>query len=41
MLRENIDYRIEPHVIAKNNDYAGMIDQIQKTGVLINWKIKF
>ena len=36
MLRETIDFRIEPHVIARDTDYAGMIDEIQKTGILIN-----
>ncbi|MCL2072667.1 MAG: nucleotidyltransferase domain-containing protein [Marinilabiliaceae bacterium] len=36
LLREKIDYRIEPHVIARNNDFAGMIDEIQNTGIFIN-----
>ena len=36
MLREKVDYRIEPHVIAKDKDYAGFLDEIQKTGVLIS-----
>ena len=36
LLRENIDFRIEPHVIARDTDYAGFLDEIQKTGILIN-----
>ena len=35
-LRRGIDFRIEPHVIARDTDYAGMIDEIKKTGILIN-----
>jgi len=35
-LRRQIDFRIEPHVIARDTDYAGLIDEIQKTGILIN-----
>jgi predicted nucleotidyltransferase len=35
-LKRQIDFRIEPHVIARDTDYAGMIDEIQKTGILIN-----
>jgi len=34
-LRRQIDFRIEPHVIARDTDYAGMIDEIQQTGILI------
>ena len=34
-LRENIDFRIEPHVIARDTDYAGFLDEIQRTGVQI------
>ena len=34
-LRRQIDLRIEPHVIARNTDYAGMIDEIERTGILI------
>jgi len=34
-LRHQVDFRIEPHVIARNTDYAGMIDEIQQTGILI------
>jgi len=34
-LRRQIDFRIEPHVIARDSDYAGMLDEIQQTGILI------
>jgi len=34
-LRRQIDLRIDPHVIARNTDYAGMIDEIERTGILI------
>jgi len=36
LLRENIDFRIEPHVIARDTDYSGFLDEIQRTGILIN-----
>jgi predicted nucleotidyltransferase len=36
LLRESIDFRIEPHVIARDADYAGFLDEIQRTGILIN-----
>jgi len=35
-LRQQVDFRIEPHVIARDTDYAGLLDEIQKTGILIN-----
>jgi len=35
-LKRNIDFRIEPHVIARDTDYAGFLNEIQKTGILIN-----
>ena len=35
-LKRQVDFRIEPHVIARDTDYAGFIDEIQKTGILIN-----
>jgi predicted nucleotidyltransferase len=35
-LKRNIDFRIEPHVIARDSDYAGMLNEIQQTGILIN-----
>jgi len=34
-LRENIDFRIEPHVIARDTDYAGFLDEIQRSGLRI------
>jgi predicted nucleotidyltransferase len=34
-LKRQVDYRIEPHVIARDTDYAGFLDEIQKTGVEI------
>ncbi|MDR0831195.1 MAG: nucleotidyltransferase domain-containing protein [Prevotellaceae bacterium] len=34
-LTEKIDYRIEPHVIVPDEDYAGFYDEIQKTGIEI------
>jgi predicted nucleotidyltransferase len=35
-LRRQIDFRIEPHVIARDTDYAGFLNEIQRTGILIN-----
>ena len=35
-LRRQIDFRIEPHVIARDTDYAGFLNEIQQTGILIN-----
>jgi predicted nucleotidyltransferase len=35
-LKRQIDYRIEPHVISRDTDYAGFLDEIQKTGIEIN-----
>ena len=34
-LRESIDFRIEPVVIARDTDYAGFLDEIQHTGVQV------
>ena len=34
-LKRQVDFRIEPHVIARDTDYAGFIDEIEKTGILI------
>jgi len=34
-LRRQVDFRIEPHVIARDTDYAGMIEEVQRTGILI------
>ena len=36
LLRESVDFRIEPHVIARDTDYAGFLDEIRKTGILIH-----
>ena len=35
LLRESIDFRIEPHVIAQDTDYAGFLDEIKHTGIRI------
>ena len=35
-LTEEVDFRIEPHVIARETDYAGFLDEIQRTGILVN-----
>jgi predicted nucleotidyltransferase len=35
-LKRQIDFRIEPHVIARDTDYAGFLNEIQQTGILIN-----
>jgi predicted nucleotidyltransferase len=32
-LTEQVDFRIEPHVIARDSDYAGFLDEIQRTGI--------
>jgi predicted nucleotidyltransferase len=34
-LKRQIDIRIEPHVVARDTDYAGFLDEIQRTGVEI------
>ncbi|GHT72915.1 hypothetical protein FACS189456_2650 [Bacteroidia bacterium] len=34
-LTGQVDVRIEPHVIARDEDYAGFLDEIQKTGIEI------
>jgi predicted nucleotidyltransferase len=34
-LRRQIDSRIEPFVIARDTDFAGFLDEIQRTGVEI------
>jgi predicted nucleotidyltransferase len=34
-LKRQIDVRIEPHVIARDSDYAGFIDEIRRTGIEI------
>ena len=35
-LIEKVDFRIEPHVIARDTDYAGFLDEIQHTGIRID-----
>ena len=34
-LRRQVDFRIEPHVVARSTDYAGFIDEIRRTGIEI------
>jgi len=34
-IRRDIDMRIEPHVIVPKEDYAGFLNEIQQTGILI------
>jgi predicted nucleotidyltransferase len=34
-LTMQVDSRIEPHVVARDTDYAGFLDEIQRTGVEI------
>ena len=34
-LKRKVDMRIEPHVIARDADYAGFLDEIRRTGVEI------
>ena len=34
-LTEQIDYRIEPHVIVPEEDYAGLLNEIEQTGIEI------
>ena len=35
-LIEKVDFRIEPVVVARDTDYSGFIDEIQRTGILIS-----
>jgi len=35
-LKRQVDFRIEPHVIARDTDYAGFLNEIERTGILIN-----
>ena len=35
-LSEKVDYRIEPHLIAKDTDFSGFLTEINKTGIRIN-----
>ena len=34
-LTEQVDYRIEPHVIVPEEDYAGLLDEIKHTGIKV------
>ncbi|MDR0692466.1 MAG: nucleotidyltransferase domain-containing protein [Prevotellaceae bacterium] len=34
-LKRKVDVRIEPHVIARDSDYAGFLDEIRRTGIEI------
>jgi len=34
-LREDVDLRIEPHIIDPEEDYAYFLNEIQRTGILI------
>ena len=36
LLRESVDFRIEPHVIARDTVYTGFLDEIHQTGVRIS-----
>jgi len=34
-LRRQVDWRIEPHVVARDSDYVGFLNEIERTGFLI------
>jgi len=34
-LRKNVDFRIEPHIVVPNEDYADFLPEIQRTGIEI------
>ncbi|MDR2472045.1 MAG: nucleotidyltransferase domain-containing protein [Tannerella sp.] len=34
-IRRDVDMRIEPHVIVSKEDYAGFLNEIKRTGLLI------
>jgi len=34
-LKRQVDLRIEPHVIARDTDYAGILEEIRHTGIQI------
>jgi predicted nucleotidyltransferase len=34
-LTEKVDMRIEPHVIVPKEDFAGFLDEVRRTGILI------
>jgi predicted nucleotidyltransferase len=35
-LRKSVDFRIEPHLVVPDEDYAGFLAEIQKTGIEIS-----
>jgi predicted nucleotidyltransferase len=35
-LTEKIDFRIEPHIIVRDSDYAGFLNEIKHTGIEID-----
>ena len=35
-LKRQIDLRIEPHIISRETDFAGILDEIQHTGIQID-----
>ncbi|MDR1719562.1 MAG: hypothetical protein LBR67_05490 [Dysgonamonadaceae bacterium] len=35
-IRRDVDMRIEPHVIVPEEDYAGFLEEIQRTWILID-----
>jgi len=34
-LRKSVDFRIEPHIVVQDEDYAGFLPEIQRTGIEI------
>ena len=34
-LRRQVDWRIEPHIVARDSDYEGFLNEIQQTGLLV------
>jgi len=34
-LRKNVDFRIEPHIVVPDEDYADFLPEIQRTGIEI------
>jgi predicted nucleotidyltransferase len=35
-LRKKVDFRIEPHILVQDEDYADFLPEIQKTGIELN-----
>jgi predicted nucleotidyltransferase len=35
-LRKSVDFRIEPHIVVRDKDYAGFLPEIQRTGIEIS-----